>query len=320
MRCQIKTFFTLASAITVISLIYSPALRAAEIVQTQDATAESLLGQISTTASQTATAASTSSNYLQVIASNTTGMLSDLSTLPATLQSLGQYILSWMNPDTSDITTSVLFPAFNGMQSDLSATLTAQNNMQQQLNSSLFGAAPPANVAALTYSSLLGLGSGTAANPPPASPQYSYILNASGMNLQHAAPKNWTGDQSDRQLYQSYYNTVMAASSFGGYVLSGQYVEAQAGNQFTTLQQQLLSQAAGSQTTAGWLAQFASENLGVVLKQILMFQSQIFVLLTQSIQLQKQMVTAQVMTNALLIANNQINEGMLLRNAQGVAQ
>lgn len=318
MRCQIKNFFTLASAITVISLIYSPALRAAEVVQTEDATAESLLGQISTTASQTASVASTSSNYLQVIAANTTGMLSDLSTLPATLQSLGKYILSWMNPDTSDITTSLLFPTFNGMQSALAANLTAQSTMQLQLNGSLLGSTPPANAAALVYSNLLGLGSSTAT--PPTSPQYSYILNASGINIPHTAPKNWSGDASDQAIYRNYYNTVMAASSFGGYVLSGQYVEAQGGNQFTTLQQQLLSQASASQTTTGWLAQFASENLGVVLKQILMFQSQIFVLLTQSIQLQKQMVTAQVITNALLIANNQVNEGSLLANAQGVAQ
>jgi hypothetical protein len=61
-----------------------------------------------------------------------------------------------------------------------------------------------------------------------------------------------------------------------------------------------------------------SEKIGYVLRQILLYQSQTFVLMTQIVQLQKQMVSAQVMTNATLVAVNQVNERVLAADAQGV--
>jgi hypothetical protein len=110
-----------------------------------------------------------------------------------------------------------------------------------------------------------------------------------------------------------YYNTVMAAESFNGYVLANQYAESQTNNGLSQAQLSLVTQASSSD----WIANVASEQMGMVFRQLLMFESQLYVLMTQMLQTQKQLLIAQAMTNALLIATNQMNEGILASKAQG---
>jgi hypothetical protein len=145
---------------------------------------------------------------------------------------------------------------------------------------------------------------------------YNYIKNASGLNIYHQIPgTNWRGSVGAVGRYQAYYNTVTAVESFNSYVLSQQYAD---GNLFNDYQKQLIAQATSStDPSKDWFAQIASENIGYVLRQILMYESQTFVLLTQMLQLQKQAVTAQAMTNTLLIAVNQSNENLMVSNAKG---
>ena len=123
---------------------------------------------------------------------------------------------------------------------------------------------------------------------------------------------NWQGSKNSVDKYSNYYNTIMSVESFNGYILSNQYAD---GAQFNNLQNTLIKQASDGQS---WFSQVATENMSTVLRQILMYESQVFVLLSQLVQTQRQMVTAQAMTNTLLIAVNQNNETQLVASAQNV--
>lgn len=280
-----------------------------------------------------------SEGYLKQIAENTRGTLEQLNNLPTYFNGLGVLIKAWLDPDTSD-TTAAMQSSF----SQLGKLFSEQNSNQQTLlvklnsdllNNSQSGAfnmsfnvpspmlSPAALAAAIPYANDLVYS--TLLNKPfiPKDPRekgksgsvdmaYNYIRNASGINFYHPAPGgNWTGSDAAQSRYQNYYNTVMAAESFNSYILSQQYVDR---GQLSELQQQLITQATDSKT---WFAVVASENIGFVLRQILMYESQMFVLLAKIFETQKQGVAAQTMTNSLLIAANQLNENMLVSNAQG---
>jgi hypothetical protein len=199
----------------------------------------------------------------------------------------------------------------------------AQLSLQPQLNAALLpnvtaSTLPYAND--LVYSTLLGQPMLTPdprnkpGAPPTANPALNYIINAGGLSLPHAMPQTgWRGTQYNYQQYMHYYNTVMAAESFNGYVLANQYAESQTNNGLSQAQLSLVTQASSSD----WIANVASEQMGMVFRQLLMFESQLYVLMTQMLQTQKQLLIAQAMTNALLIATNQMNEGILASKAQG---
>lgn len=142
---------------------------------------------------------------------------------------------------------------------------------------------------------------------------YNYIRNASGISMPHVIPGiTWRGTKEAQDKYQGYFNLIQAVSSYNGYILSNQYADR---NQFNDLQKTLIDEA----NSKDWYDELSTEvNMSVLLRRILMFQSQMFVLLTQLIQTQKQLVTAQAMTNSLLIASQQQTESFLLSNAQGI--
>lgn len=269
--------------------------------------------------------------YLRIIAENTTTMVQQLNELPS-------YLKAWMSPDNSNA-TATLQGGFTQLGNLLNQDMSTQASLQTTLNSDLLnndgsnilnsniGQANVTGIANeislpyandLIYSTLLGSpyyakdprtkeGQKSNINSP-----YNYIKNASGLNLFHQIPApGWRGSQGARLRYQNYFNTVTAVESFNAYTLSHQYAD---GNQFNSLQNTLITQATDP---TKWFAQVASENIGFVLRQLLLYESQIFVLLTQLIQLEKQAVTAHVMTNALLISINQTTENVMVANAQG---
>ena len=263
----------------------------------------------------TAVFADDNTPILQQIQTNTATTLQDVNTLPAILSQLGQFIIAWMSPDSSDATATTQ-ASFTQLGNLLIQDATTQASLQQQLNSSLLTGITKTNLPSandLVYSSILGSpyyspdprGTGTV-------PQFNYIKNASGISLNHTLPgAGWRGPQIDQLKYMNFYNTVMAIESYNGYILSNQYAD---GNQLNALQTTLVTQASDPQT---WFAKIASENIGWVMRQILMYQSESFVLLTQLVQMQKQMVTAQAMTNAAIIATGTNSENQILKNAQG---
>lgn len=138
----------------------------------------------------------------------------------------------------------------------------------------------------------------------------NYIKNASGAALVHDLPSPSWQKNSAYYSYIALRNMSTAVSSYNTHLLAT-YLKK--GQDFTTAQTTLINQATNSEK---WFAKIASENVGEVFRQLLLYQSQIFVLLTQLVQSQQQMVTAQAMTNAMLIGSTQTVEQGLRAQAQ----
>lgn len=244
------------------------------------------------------------------------------------LELLGTMASSWLADDKTNATAQMQ-TYFGSLGNIIIADSNMQNSLatQQQFLADLFGGTvgdfnsqSPAiarsipNINDLSYPTLLG-------QPPvikAAASPYNYVKNASGFSLFHPAPNpSWHGTAAAWSRYANYYNTVMAVESFNSYVLSNQYADTTNGTSFTNTQLNLIQQASNS----AWISQIASENaenLGVILRQLLMFESQSYVLLSQLVQLQRQMLTAQVMTNSMLVAINETNESAMQARAQGL--
>lgn len=250
----------------------------------------------------------------KLTADNTTAILQKMNNIPAYLSAIGQYVIAWMAPDDSDA-TGAMQGNFTTLGNLLIQDTATQNTLQSQLNTDLLAGTtkttlPYAND--LVYSSILGA---PFYNPDPRGasmvPQYNYIKNASGLTLNQVTPNPaWQGSKEAQLKYIHYYNTVMAIKSYNAYILSHQYAD---GKQFNDLQTTLITQA--SDPTA-WFANVASENIGWVLRQMLMYQSQSFVLLSELVKTERQMLTAQAMTNAAVIAVGSINDNTIVHSAQ----
>jgi len=264
---------------------------------------------------------------LQQIATNTNNILIAINNLPTTFQQVIAAATSWLstppdsnaNPDP----TSVLQNDFASLASAVLTTNTAQNTVQSKLTTDLLGqntTIPYAND--LLYSTMLGPNY-LYLNPDPRNkggkitvdPGYNYLKNAAGLNIPHVIPgvaPAWRGNPGDVTKYNSFYQTIMAAQSFNAYALSNLYADYSNGNSLTQLQTQLLTDASDS---VKWFKYVSAEPLGIVLRQILMFESQTYVLISRMLEVQKQLLTSQVMTNSLLILLNQPNETQLVQRA-----
>ncbi len=234
---------------------------------------------------------------------------------------------SWLLQDTSQPTAD--------LQSSLGALTNAmtQNqanvlSLQTQLTNDFFNAQGNVSQSTLPYANDLSFETLLGqpyfqpdprnVNPPqgtpPVNPAYNYLKNASALTVTHPMPAaSWRGNPQDLQRYSNYYNTIMAVQSFNAYVLSQLYEDSITGSPFSKAQTTLLTTASGS----SWFSTVASENIGFVLRQILMFSSQSFVLLSQLLTTQNQLLQSQAMTNSLLVLLNQNNEALLIAKATG---
>lgn len=260
-------------------------------------------------------------NLLQVIADNTGGILEQVNNLPTYMQTLSEMALQWTTPDTSDATASIQ-SNFTTLGNLINQNLDTQSKLMPQVEQDMFGdsqkeAKKLPNYTDLLYSTVLSPPdeSDASKKKKSANSAYNYIKNAGGITIPHIVPgPSWQGEEGVQNKYISLFNTTMAIESYNGYILGQQYAD---GNQFNTLQTTLITQATDAEK---WFAQVASENIGWVLRQLLIYQSQVFILLTQLVQTQKQMVTAQAMTNSLLIINNMAYESSLVSSAQNRKQ
>ena len=270
---------------------------------------------------------------LPPILQSTNNILAIVNSIPTYLSStVTPFILNLKAADDTDQTANMQ-TSFVALGQTFGNNQTTQLALQQQLmanivnqpissftsqgnNAASITALLP-NINDLAYSSLLGA-------PPVMNknqryvPSSNFISYVGGANLTHVIPsKGWQGTEIDKTNYTNYYNTVIAVESFDNYVLSNLYVEAtnDPSKNPTSLQNSLITQA----SSTDWISQIASEEIGKVLRQMLIFQSQSYVLLTQLLQTQKQLLTATAMTNTLLILNNRVNESYITSKAQGIA-
>ncbi len=145
-------------------------------------------------------------------------------------------------------------------------------------------------------------------------PMYNYFKNVAGLNINHETPSDaWTGPAVSKDNYRNFYTTISAIQTYNAYLLSGLYLDAQNGNRLSAIQNALLEKASNST----WFAQIGSDQMGVILRQLLMYSSQIFVLLTELLKTENQMLSAQAMTNTLLVMGNQFTETQLVSAAKG---
>ena len=186
------------------------------------------------------------------------------------------------------------------------ANLISKNNQSPEILKIL------PNINDLLYPTILGL---TPVAKAPAS-ALNYLTNAAGLSISHVMPPNpiniWGDPQSNSavQRYIDLYNTVSAVGSFNTFALSNLAIDT---NKTNVIQDSLIMKASNS----AWLLQIATEELGKVLRQILLFESQNYVVSTELLKLQRQLLTAQVMTNTLLVLNNQMNEYVIYSKASG---
>ena len=275
-----------------------------------------MTANLSARANNSTAGAAASPDYLQEIATFTNGTLTAVNSLPAYLTIIAESCTAWLQPDTTD-TAANLQASFSNYSNAILLSSSQQQQFVTPLTSDMFGTSvtqgslPYAND--LTYGTLLGIpyftpdprtaNGGTAPNSP-----YNYLKYVSGVGLTHTVPgSNWAGNAGDQTRYANYYNTVMAVESYNSYVLTNLLTNAP----LNLVQTLLLSQA----STSDFFSKIASEPVGAVLRQILMYDSQTYVVLTQLLSTEKQLLASQAMTNTLIMNTSEFDESMLLRKA-----
>jgi len=257
-----------------------------------------------------------SPDYLQLIWKDTQSILQGINNIPSYLSDITEMAQSWLKPDDSSATANnqSLFNTL-GQAPNPNLGFTAQltkNFLSGGTNASL-----PADANDYSFTTLIGSPlqkpdpRQSSANPP--NPIQNYIQNASGSNLTFTPPvKGLLGANAlALKQYQGLYSTVAAIQSYNNYILNAFNGEL---NQENTMSS-LVSQA----TDSGWLTQVAAQELGKVLREILLYDSQSYVLLTRLYQTEQRQLAATAMTNSLLIALNQGIAQIASRQAMGPA-
>lgn len=326
---RFKKIIALSGAVLTVTLLCVPPVRAQ-----LSATAEMILSRIDQTTRSINAGVSSIGAYIYDIDHHVTNAPPyNANNLWGNTYWIEQYVYaslvalnSWLIQDTSKPTAD-LQSSLTMMSNSLIPNPAGMLPLQQRLTSEFFGAgATPAtlpNANDLAYETLLNQPYFT--NDPRNNPNtgakvdaaYNYLKNISGLTITHPMiNSSWQGSPTDLQKYQSFYNTISAVQTYNAYVLSQIYLTYKNGSPFTDAQVSLINTATGS----GWFSTVASENIGFVLRQILMFSSQTYVLLSQLVNAQNQMVQTQAMTNSLLILMNQSTEQILMMKASGTMQ
>lgn len=142
------------------------------------------------------------------------------------------------------------------------------------------------------------------------------ISNLSGIKLYHQSPysgSGWEGPPQAFAAYERFFNTILATQSYNSYILGGLYTNYQNGNQLNSMQKQLVQQASDTQN---WFAQVGSEPIALVMRQLLLYTSQLFVVQTEMLKMQQDSLYTQAVSNTLLMLIAQYSENQLLRSAQ----
>lgn len=292
---RIKPVFTILMTTLTLTIVNSPPALA------QDATAP---------------APSASESYLKDIRDT---LLININKLPIYLNQLTKMALSWLAPDDSS-STATLQSSFTALINAKLQDAKTQSDSQQKFLTDFLGNPPSQdkflNANDITYQTLLNKPYFSPDSRSNVDPAYNYTQYAAGLNIRHLMPSpNWIPDRQHPAvtMYTNYYNTASAVQTYNGYILSELYADAKNNNRSKQTQDSLIQQA----NTSDWFTQIASENLGIVLRQILLYNSQTYVLLAQILETQKKLLASQVMNNALLIAVNLEAENRIYSKASG---
>lgn len=128
-----------------------------------------------------------------------------------------------------------------------------------------------------------------------------FVKNASGINIYHSIPKKFEKTSEEYKKYITFANSIKAIASYNAYILNNHLADLQNDFKLNQTQTELKNKAGNNE----WLTHINNEaSLGVVLRQLLLFNSQMYVLMSDLLTTQKQQLAATAMTNALIIANS----------------
>jgi hypothetical protein len=301
------------------TLIYTLAATAIGAVTIQTIRADTTTDTAAAAAGGSSSAgASSDTALLQAIATYTNNILTAVTTPanPAILLML-EALFNLVAPDTSTdpaTPTPALQAAFTTINftGSMIEPLFMKSNLSSLQNDFFGGASTTSlpNANDLSFGTLIGVPyfaqdpRTSGGNSQNISPPYNYLKNASGLNITHIMPGNdWKGTNMDQNKYAEFYDTLSAVQTFNGYALSQLYFDNML--QLSTQQNALVQQVSDPKA---WFSTVATETIGAVFRQILMFQSQSYVLLTQ-------LLETLAMNNSLQVAGNMSNEGLLLMKA-----
>ena len=172
------------------------------------------------------------------------------------------------------------------------------------------------NINDLSYTSML--------NQPLVSPDprgdniataQNYLINASGLALPWGKPdSNFHGNPQQINNYTKVYKTTTAVQTYNLFALAKLYQDSQTNTTDWGLRKQLITQS----TSSAWFGYVINQDLGWVIRQILLYISQNYVLSDQLVQLNRQIAATLAMTNTLLITNNYLQASNLRDSAEGI--
>lgn len=312
LKTQIKVFS--AALITVSSMLcHTPAI----------ADDSDLLKQIVTNTGNTTNNTQISNSTTQSTCT-TQSMSSIGDNLYCLLVAFNTFALAWVKGDDSDPTSQLqtdLTKYINSSWDAEQSQLDAQNAMltyyfgSQQL--------APAYANDISFATIMDPNKPYLPQSDPsklAASVQNYVNYAAALNIHHSIPtetNTWNGSAKSQESYRNFYKTISAVQTFDAYIL-GSYADLKKGQLSLTNQQKTLEQDA---TSSDWFKQVTTkDDLGQVLRQSLLYTSQIYVLLLQILQTEKQLLAATAMTNSMLVLNAQYSESILLNSALGITR
>ena len=251
----------------------------------------------------------TTDRLLAIIANNTYAILEKMNETPAYFGALTEMAESWLetNDDVISNNQYVISLLAGQMKSNVTQRInlakTLTNNFLLAGSSNTSNPTYSSNPNELNYTVLYGQKL-VSDSSSISSLMQKYVTNASGSNLilQQTNPE-WK-DSNAKKQYDALYKTLASMQSYNQYLIVGLY---KSDDQNETAQY-LIDQA----NSSGWFKKVATEPLGVVLRHLLMFSSQSYVQMDRLLQLQKQQLAVQAMTNELIIIMAQSNVGQQL--------
>lgn len=255
-------------------------------------------------------------------------ILTKVNNIPDFIQTATQFFLNWGNTQDRDNNIGLNGALLNLYMNSYTIDENNRIDYTNTLTKYFYNGTPATDANDYSYTTLLGkyLNSYSGANQQTqinkSIANYMQFVSGNGFNL--TPPENsWQKGSGTRRDYYSLYKTLVAAQSYNNYIISKLYVAQQQnaifpkgipahpeGTAATTAD--ILAATVAQATSPTWYQDVGAETLGLVLRQILIYNSQIYVLLTRMLELQQQMLASQAVANSLTMTSISLGTGRLL--------
>lgn len=256
---------------------------------------------------------------VQSIKQDTTKILSTIDQTTAYLQTIWAMAVEWMKGATQVDDPNIIAEnqaAFAEVTANNNTTLGAQFDLGKTLTEqALLGKDKTLPFKANQLSFTILTNRPLIRTEDPNTDAKNYIANLAGTHfLFKSARSKWSGDS--RVAYETFFNTVSAIRSYDAFVLSGLNKQNEATMpikvdgvmQNISAKDYLIAQSSSSD----WFKNIATEPLRLVLRQMLMYDSQIYVQLSRLVELQREQIAMQAMANTMTVMQSYSSIGEIL--------